>query len=99
MNTKIETLGFKADAKLLDFVEKKVAKLNRFHDSVVAVDVKLRLEKDESKENKIAEISLKVPQNDLFAKRQTVSFEESVDTVIDALKKQLEKHKERSSKR
>lgn len=99
MNVKIETLGFKADVKLVEFVEKKISKLNRFSDAVVVADVKLRLENDESKENKIAEIGLKVPQNDLFAKRQSSSFEESVDGVIEALKKQLEKHKEKQQRR
>lgn len=99
MKVNIETVGFKADAKLVSFIEKKIDKLGRFHDGVLSADVKLRLEKDENKENKVAEINLRVPQNDLFAKRQSVSFEESVDTVLDALKKQIEKHKERVLKR
>lgn len=99
MKVNIETVGFKADGKLVSFIEKKIDKLGRFHDGVLSADVKLRLEKDENKENKVAEINLRVPQNDLFAKRQSISFEESVDTVLDALKKQIEKHKERVLKR
>ena len=35
---------------------------------------------------------------DLFASKQSKSFEESIDTSIDALKKQLEKYKGKSAK-
>ncbi len=93
MNVQIESVGFKADKKLLDFIDKKVEKLTKIHDGVVAADVKLRLEKEESKENKIAEIKLRVPQNDLFAKRNNTSFEEAIDDVVEALRRQLKKYK------
>lgn len=99
MNINIESIDFKADKKLLDFIEKKVEKLTKFYDGIVSVDVKLRLEKDETKENKIAEIKLNVPQSDLFAKRNSDTFEESVDEVVEALRRQLKKHKEKKSSR
>lgn len=95
MNINIESLDFKADKKLLDFIEKKVNKLTKFYDGIVSADVKLRLEKEENKENKVAEVKLKVPQSDLFAKRNSTTFEEAVDNVTEALRKQLKKHKEK----
>lgn len=95
MNVNIESLDFKADKKLLDFIEKKVNKLTKFYDDIVAANVKLRLEKEDAKENKYAEIKLNVPQSDLFAKRNSTTFEESVDDVIEALRRQLKKHKEK----
>ncbi|PVX50924.1 putative sigma-54 modulation protein [Balneicella halophila] len=99
MNVNIESLDFKADKKLLDFIEKKVDKLTKFYDGIVSADVKLRLEKEESKENKIAEIKLNVPQSDLFAKRNSTTFEEAVDDVVEALRRQLKKHKEKLMRR
>ncbi len=98
MNVNIESLDFKADKKLVDFVEKKVDKLTKFYDSIVAADVKLRLEKEESRENKIVEIKIGVPQNELFAKRNSKSFEEATDEVVEALRKQLKKYKEKQKK-
>lgn len=95
MNINIESLDFKADKKLLDFIEKKVNKLSKFYDGIVAASIKLRLEKEEAKENKIAEIKLNVPQSDLFAKRNHSTFEGAVDDVIEALRRQLKKHKEK----
>ena len=44
---------------------------------------------------KIAEIKLHISGNDLFSKRQCKTFEEAVDTSIDALKIQIKKHKEK----
>lgn len=95
MNIKIQTVHFNADKKLLDFTEKKVEKLMKFYDGIVGSLIIFRLDKNQNEENKIAEIKLEIPGNDLFAKRQCRTFEEAVDQVIDALKKQLTKHKEK----
>ena len=42
-----------------------------------------------------AEIILKVPGTELFAKKQCRTFEEAIDLSIDALKRQIEKNKEK----
>jgi len=55
----------------------------------------LRLDKNADQENKIAEIILKVPGTELFAKKQCKTFEEAADLAIDALKRQIEKNKEK----
>jgi putative sigma-54 modulation protein len=95
MNIKIQTVHFDADQKLLDFTQKKVEKLMKFYDGIVSSEIIFRLDKNHNEENKIAEIKLEIPGNDLFAKRQCKSFENAVDQVIDALKKQITKHKEK----
>ena len=95
MNIKIQTVHFDADKRLLDFTQKKVEKLMKFYDGIVSSEIIFRLDKNQNEENKIAEIKLEIPGNDLFAKRQCKSFENAVDQVIDALKKQITKHKEK----
>jgi len=95
MNIKIQTVHFDADQKLLDFTQKKVEKLMKFYDGIVSSEIIFRLDKNHNEENKIAEIKLEIPGNDLFAKRQCKTFENAVDQVIDALKKQITKHKEK----
>jgi putative sigma-54 modulation protein len=95
MNIQIQTVHFDADQKLIEFTEKKVEKLVKLYDAIVKTEVIFKLDKSSSDENKIAEIKLEIPGNDLFAKRQCKSFEEAVDEVLDALKKQLTKHKEK----
>ena len=95
MTTKIQSVHFNADSKLLDFIEERVEKLGHFYDGILTSDVTLRLDKSDNAENKIAEIKLHISGNDLFAKRQCKSFEEAIDNSIDALKIQVKRHKER----
>ena len=95
MNIKIQTVHFDADQKLLDFTQKKVEKLVKLYDAIVKTEVIFKLDKNSNEENKITEIKLDIPGNDLFAKKQCKTFEEGVDEVLDALKKQLTKHKEK----
>jgi len=38
-----------------------------------------------------------LPGNELFAKKQCNSFEEAADSAVQALKKQVEKHKNKVS--
>lgn len=98
MRVNINSVQFKADKKLENFIEKKVGKLSSMYDGVIESEVTLRVEKSESKNNKITEIRLEVKGHDLYAKKQSSSFEEATDTAIDALKKQLEKYKGRMKK-
>lgn len=95
MNIQIHSVKFDADKKLLEFVTGKVNKLSQFTDDIVSAEIFLRLDKDQEKENKLAEIKLEYPGGPLFARKQSKTFEESTDLVIDALKKQITKHKER----
>ena len=93
MQVQVHSIHFDADQKLLNFVEEKVQKLNLFDDQIIGSEVFLRLDKSESKDNKVAEIKISVPGKDLFAKKQGNSFEEATDTAVEALRRQIKKHK------
>jgi putative sigma-54 modulation protein len=95
MNTKIQSLHFDADKKLLEFIQERVDKLTHYHDGIISSDVILRIDKSDGVDNKVAEIRIHIPGNDLFAKKQCKTFEEAVDTSIDALKIQVKKRKEK----
>jgi len=95
MAVKIQSVHFDADKKLLDFIQERVDKLSTFYDGIINSEVVLKLDKSDNTENKIAEIKLHMPGSDLFAKKQCKSFEEAIDTSIDALKTQVMKHKEK----
>ncbi len=96
MRVKIQSIHFDADQKLLDFVETKVGKLNTYSNKIIDGEVFLRLDKSSNHENKVAEIKLLVPGNDLFAKRQSRTFEEATDKAVEALRRQLKKQKEKA---
>ncbi len=93
MTTKIQSVHFDADKKLLEFVEKRVEKLTRFHSGIIHSDVILKHENASDTANKIAEIKLHTNHGDLFAKKQEKSFEAAIDGALDALKRQIEKSK------
>ena len=95
MNIQIHSVRFDADKKLINFVNQKVGKLTQFGEDIVNAEVYLRLNKDQEGENKISEIRLDLSGGPLFAKKQSKSFEESTDSAIDALKKQITRHKQK----
>lgn len=96
MRVKIQSIHFDADQKLINFIENKVGKLNTYSNKIIDAEVFLRLDKSSSQENKIVEIKLLVPGNDLFAKRQCKTFEEATDQSVEALRRQLKKQKEKA---
>ena len=95
MEINTQSIHFSASGALLEFVEKKVSKLENVNQKVVSADVYLRLEKSEEKENKISEIKMLIPGKTLIAKKQCKTFEEATDLAVEALRKQVVKHKEK----
>ncbi|NCO54651.1 MAG: ribosomal subunit interface protein [Bacteroidetes bacterium CG02_land_8_20_14_3_00_31_25] len=97
MKVKIQTLHFNADKNLELFIHERMDKLVTRHQNIVLAEVTLRLDKAQTNENKIAEIRLEVPGNNLFAKKQSKTFEEAADTAVEALQRQLKKYKDKRS--
>ncbi len=95
MKVNINSVHFKTDKKLDTFITEKVEKLSDIYDGIIGSEVTLKVNNGEDPDNKIAEIRLLVPGNDLFAKKQSKSFEEATDIAVDALRKQLSKHKDK----
>ena len=93
MNVQIQSVKFDAHRRLVDFVEAKMAKMDRFAERSTGAEVILKLDKDHEKGNKVATVTLHMPGEDLVAEHRSKAFEESVDEAIDALKRQLEKFK------
>jgi putative sigma-54 modulation protein len=98
MKVNITSVHFKTDRKLENFIEKKINKLSGMIDGVMGSDVTLRLDNSETGENKVAEIRLLIKGYDLYAKKQSKTFEEATDTAVNALRKQVEKYKGRYRK-
>lgn len=96
MDIQVHSVHFTADKKLVSFVNDKVGKLELFFDNIIASEVYLRLDKSQDGENKIAEVKVLIPGKELFAKKQCKSFEEAADLAVEALRKQVHKHKEKS---
>ncbi|PIQ16511.1 MAG: ribosomal subunit interface protein [Flavobacteriales bacterium CG18_big_fil_WC_8_21_14_2_50_32_9] len=98
VNVKINSVHFDADKKLIEFIHERVNKLSQYYDKIIDSEVILKVENTSSIDNKIVEIKLIIPGNDAFAKKQCKSFEEATDTAVEALRRQLKKHKEKLKK-
>lgn len=95
MEINIQSIHFDADSKLLDFIEKKVGKLDHYFNQIIRSDIYLKLEHKEDNANKVCEIKLAIPGNDLFCKENAATFEAATDLAIECIKHQINKHKER----
>ena len=96
MNVNIQTVHFAADGKLVDYVNKKMDKLNTLHDRIIKGDVFLKLDNVvHTIKDKIAEIRVHVPRHHFFVKCSSKSFEESFDNAFESLVNQVKKKKDK----
>lgn len=96
MNIKVNSVHFTADQKLIDFVSKKVSKMDTFFEGILGAEVSLKVEKPETANNKVSEVMISLPAaENLFARKQADSFEEATDLAVEAIRRQLKRHKEK----
>ncbi|MBL7747206.1 MAG: ribosome-associated translation inhibitor RaiA [Chitinophagaceae bacterium] len=98
MNVNIQTVHFNADSKLIEYVKRKLEKLNLFSDRIIQVNVFLKLDNVvHAIKDKIAEIRVHIPRHNFFVKSTSKSFEESFDDAFDSLVVQIKRNKERKA--
>jgi putative sigma-54 modulation protein len=95
MKVNVHAVNFNVDRKLVDFIQERLSKLEKFFDKVVSADVFLKVENTSEKENKIVETKIHVPGDDFMVKKQCKSFEEAVELTAESLERLLIKRKEK----
>jgi len=96
MKVNIHAVNFTVDKKLVDFVQDRLDKLEKYYDKIVSSDVFLKVEKTSDKENKIVEVKIHVPGDDFLVKKQCKTFEEAVELSAESLERLLLKRKEKT---
>ena len=96
MNVNVHAVNFTVDGKLIDFIQERMDKLEKYYDKVVSSDVFLKVENTSDKENKIVEIKISVPGDDFMVKKQCKTFEEAVEQSAESLERLLQKRKEKT---
>lgn len=94
MKVQVQSIHFDADEKLIDFIQKKLDKLDTYYDRTIDAEVILKLN-NEGIENKTVEIKLNLPGDQLFANKTNGSFEAATDHCAEALRRQIKKYKEK----
>lgn len=93
MHINIQSPGFTPKQDLINLVHAEVEKLSRMCGKMIGSEVCLRLDSSATKENKMCTIRLFIPGNDLLASSQYNKFEQAIAQTIEALKRQIKKHK------
>lgn len=97
MKVNVHAVNFNVDRKLVDFIQERLLKIEKFYDKIISTDVFLKVENTSDKENKIAEIKIHVPGDDFLVKKQCKSFEEAVELASESLERLVVKRKEKVS--
>ena len=95
MKVNVHAVNFNVDKKLVDFVEERMNKLEKYYDRVVSSDVFLKVEKTSDKENKVVEAKIIVPGDEFIVKKQCKTFEEAVELASESMERLLVKRKEK----
>jgi putative sigma-54 modulation protein len=95
----IQSPDFKVTKKLSDSIKRNVDKLKVWNDRIVQCNILLKVDKSDTHENKICELKLEVPGNDVFAYKQSNTFEAALLECITAVKHQLTRRKDSANKR
>ena len=95
MKINVQSVNFNADQKLITFIEGRLNKLEKYFGKIINANVYLKVQKTSEPENKITEILLSVPGDEIIVKKITKKFEEGVDEGVSAMKRCLKKKKEK----
>ncbi len=95
MNTRIHSVHFHADVKLLGFIEEKLQKIEHFFDQITSTEIFLKLDKHSLVKDKVVEIKVGLPGKTLFCEDSSKSFEQSFEAALHCMVQQVRKHKEK----
>lgn len=95
MKVNTQSVNFTADRKLIDFIQKRMDKLDLFYDKVIKSEVYLKVENTSDKENKIVEAIISIPGDSIVVKKQCKTFEEGADMAASTIERQLKKRKQK----
>ncbi len=96
MKISVQSVNFNISKDLVNYIEKKVNNLEKFHDHIIGSEVYLKVQSTSEKENKLVDVKMSLPGLDIVAKKQSKTFEEAASMAIDSVKRQLVKRKEKS---
>ncbi|MBC8153670.1 MAG: ribosome-associated translation inhibitor RaiA [Bacteroidetes bacterium] len=97
MRLQMHAVHFTADQTLLDFIQRKLDKLDTFHDRIISGEVFLKLDGADTNKvkQKIMEVRLTIPGKELFVSQKDTTFESATDHIVDVLKDKLVRCKEK----
>jgi len=97
MKVQVNAVKFSADSSLVEFIQKKLNKLDTFYDKIISSEVFLRLDKGEkiNTHKKLIEVKLNMPGSSIFVKEEGDTFEIATDLAMETLTRKVKQFKEK----
>ena len=95
MKINIKGIAFTLRKELTDFVNGKVKKLKHLYREIISIEISLKFNKSETKDNKVCRIRLVIPGYDMHVNAQCQTFEAATAGAIDAIERQIERENRR----
>ena len=95
MNINFQSVNYNADSKLIEFAEKRIKKISQFYPNIIDVFVYTKVENTNDRINKLAELKIGIPGDDVVVKKMAKSFEEAINLAADSAERILKKYKEK----
>lgn len=96
MLVNVQSIHFDADQKLLDFINRKIAKIEKVYSNATETEVFLKLDGGNGNTHeKVTEIKVHIPGTVVFAREQGPNFEHSLEQALDGVVNQLRRWKGR----
>ena len=95
MTYNFQSINFNPEVKLVDKVKKRTNKLCLFFSKIISVQVYAKLKNTSNSLNKQIELIISIPGEQLIVKKDSHSFESSINRASSAIERLLKKHKEK----
>ena len=95
MNINFQSVNYNADSKLIEFAEKRIKKISQFYLNIIDVFIYTKIENASDRVNKLAELKICIPGDDVVVKKTAKSFEEAINLAADSAERILKRHKEK----
>ncbi|EAT59718.1 HPF/RaiA family ribosome-associated protein [Chlorobium ferrooxidans] len=97
LNVKVTLRHSNNHTTIEEYARNAVIPLSRIFPGIISCHVILDHQKNDFEKNKLAEITVNVPQHVLVAKDAGVAYEQCIDNCVEAMSRQLLKYKEKQS--
>ena len=95
MHVNFQSINFTADIKLVEFTQRRIEKISQFYDQIVDVHVYTKVENFSDKINKLVELKIGIPGDDVIVKKTAKTFEEAINSAADSAERVLKRRKEK----
>ena len=97
MNINFQSVNYNADIKLIEFAEKRIKKISQFYVNIVSVYVYTKVENSSDRINKLVELKIGIPGEDVVVKKVAKTFEEAINLAVNSAERILKRRKNKKN--